>query len=116
MPCAVQCQYRVGHCRKQRIQLQMATLAGEDIHHRNGFYATHPKQGVLEFFEHLMAEGRRINVDIGRHHLHGIQIQIAPTQNGQHFLGDTNAVDEADVDTHGALTVRGTEAGKYALC
>ena len=38
-----------------------------------------------------------------RDHFYRIQIEIAPTEQGQDFLGDADAVDETDVDTHGAV-------------
>ena len=55
-----------------------------------------------QLFEDFGAQGRRVDVDVGRHHLHRIQVEIAPTEQGQDFLGNADAVDEADVDTHGA--------------
>ena len=58
---------------------------------------------IAQLFEHFGAQGRGVDVDVGRHHLHRIQIEIAPTEQGQDFLGDADAVDEADVDTHGAV-------------
>ncbi len=106
VPGAVQCQHRIGHGGEQRVQLQVATLTRKDVDHGDRFHTTDPKQRVLELFEHLMAERRRIDVHVGRYHLHRVQIQIASTQNRQHFLGDTDAVDEADMDAHEALTVR----------
>ncbi len=103
---AVQSQNRVGHGGEQRVQLQVATLTRKDIDHGDGLDTPDPKQRVLELFKHLMAERRRIDVHVGRHHLHRVQIQIASTQDCQHFLGDTDAVDEADMDAHEALTAR----------
>ncbi|MNN92697.1 hypothetical protein D3C81_2110140 [compost metagenome] len=55
----------------------------------------------MQFFEHGWAEGRGVDVNVGRHHLHRIQVEVAGTEQGQYFLGDTDAVDEADVDAHG---------------
>lgn len=80
----------------------MTTLAGKDVHHLHRLHALHAEQCVAQFFEHVGAQGRRVDVDVGRHHFHRIQIEIAPTEQGQDFLGNADAVDEADVDTHGA--------------
>ncbi|MNE07958.1 hypothetical protein D3C80_1005990 [compost metagenome] len=110
MACAVQGQYRVGHGGQQGIELQVPTLPGEDVYHGHGLHAAHAEQGVAQLFEYLRAEGRRIDIDVGRHHFHGIQVEIARTEQGEYFLGDADAVDEADVDTHGALRVLGSGA------
>ncbi|MNL13772.1 hypothetical protein D3C87_1346910 [compost metagenome] len=99
----VEGEHRVGHRRQQRIELQMPTLAGEDVDHGHSLDAEHAEQRIFKLFEHLRAQGRGIDVDVGRDHLHRIQIEIAPTEDSQDFLGDADAVDEADVDTHGAV-------------
>nr|BFE94753.1 hypothetical protein GCM10020185_52890 [Pseudomonas brassicacearum subsp. brassicacearum] len=99
----VQGQYRVGHGREQRIELQVPTLARQDVHHGDRLHAAHAEQRLAQLVEHLRAEGRGVDVDVGRHHLHRIQIEIAPTEQGQDFLGDADAVDKTDVDTHGAM-------------
>ena len=102
---AVEGQHRVGHRREQGVELQVPTLAGEDVDHRYRLDAAYPEQRIFQFFEHLRAQGRRVDVDVRRNHLHRIQIEIAPTEDSQDFLGDADAVDEADVDTHGGGSV-----------
>jgi hypothetical protein len=69
----------------------------------------------VQFFEHGGAEGRGVDVDVRRDHLHRIQVEVAPTEQGQDFLGDADAVDEADVDAHGAVQCLECGGGKYAL-
>jgi hypothetical protein len=111
---AVQCQHRVGHGRQQRVELQVPALAGQDVDHRHRLHAAHAEQGIAQFLEDFRAQGRGVDVDVGRDHFHRIQVQIAPTEQGQDFLGDTDAVDEADVDTHGAVWV--LECGGWQVC
>ncbi|MNH07538.1 hypothetical protein D3C79_669320 [compost metagenome] len=98
---AVQGQYRIAHGREQGIELQVTTLAGEDVDHLYGLHAMHVEQRVVQLFEHVGAEGRGVDVDVRRHHLHGVQVEVAGAEQGQHFLGDADAVDETDVDAHG---------------
>ena len=98
---AVQGQHRVGHGGQQGIELQVAALPGEDVDHRHRLHTAHVEQGVAQFIQDLRAQGRGVDVDVGRHHFHRIQVEVAPAQQGQDFLGDADAVDEADVDTHG---------------
>ncbi|MCY1370995.1 hypothetical protein D9M69_581200 [compost metagenome] len=81
----------------------MPALAGQDVDHRHRLHATHAEQGIAQFLENLRAQRRGVDINIGRDHFHRIQVQIAPAEQGQDFLGDTDAVDEADVDTHGAV-------------
>ncbi|MNR04501.1 hypothetical protein D3C85_1204670 [compost metagenome] len=100
---AVQCQHRVGHGGQQGVELQVPALAGQDVDHRHRLHATHAEQGITQFLEDLRAQRRGVDINIGRDHFHRIQVQIAPAEQGQDFLGDTDAVDEADVDTHGAV-------------
>ncbi len=84
--------------------MQVPTLAGEDVDDLHRLHAAYIEQGVVQLLEYIGTQGRRIDVDVGRHHFHGIQVQMTGTEQGQDFLGDTDAVDEADVDAHGALT------------
>ncbi|MCY1415060.1 hypothetical protein D9M71_305280 [compost metagenome] len=93
-------QHRVGTGGQQGVQLQAPALPRKDVDQGHGLHAAHIKQGFAQLFEHLGAEGRRIDVDVGRDHLHGVQVETASTEQGQHFLGDADAVDEGDVDAH----------------
>ena len=98
---AVQRQYRIGHGGEQGVELQVAALAGKDIDHPHRLHAVDPKQRFAQLVEHLRAEGRGVDVDVGRHHLHGIQVEITPAEQRQNFLGDADTVDKTDMDTHG---------------
>ncbi|MNQ65861.1 hypothetical protein D3C85_803300 [compost metagenome] len=97
---AIHCQHRVGHRREQSIELQAPALAGKDVDDGHRLHAAHPEQRLAQLVEHRGAESRCVYVDVRRHHLHRIQVEIAPAEQGQDFLGDTNAVDKADVDAH----------------
>ena len=99
---------------KARAQ-RVAALAGEDIDHGDRLYAVHAEQRITQLFENLGAEGWCVDIDVGRHHLYRIQIEIAPTEQGQDFLGDADAVDEADVDTHGAIGNSGEQRRQVCL-
>ncbi|MNP19344.1 hypothetical protein D3C76_1118660 [compost metagenome] len=79
----------------------MAALAGKDVDDPHRLHPVHVQQGIVQLFEDVRAEGRGVDVNVGRHHLHGVQVEVAGTEQGQYFLGDTDAVDEADVDAHG---------------
>ncbi|MNC68087.1 hypothetical protein D3C75_1186420 [compost metagenome] len=81
----------------------MPTLSGKNVDHRHRLHATHAQQRIAQFLEHLRAQGRCIDVDVGRDHFHRIQVEVASTEQGQDFLGDADSIDEADVDTHGAV-------------
>ncbi|MNF89859.1 hypothetical protein D3C84_723990 [compost metagenome] len=85
----------------------MPALTGQDVDHRHRLHTAHAEQRITQLFENFRAQGRGVDVDVGRDHFHRIQIEIAPTEQGQDFLGDADAVDEADVDTHGALSDSG---------
>ncbi len=106
---------RIGHGREQGIELQVPALPGKDVDHRHRLHTTDAEQRIAQFLQHLRAEGRRIDVDVGRNHLHRIQVQVAPTEQRQDLLGDANAVDEADVDTHGTGYGSGREGRNYAI-
>ncbi len=112
---AVEGQDRVGHGGKQGVQLQVATLAGQDVDHGDGLHAAYAEQRFAQFFKHLRAQGRRVDIDIGRHHFHRIQVEIASAEQCQDFLGDSNAVDKADMDTHGRLGRSGCGVASTAL-
>jgi len=65
----------------------------------------------VQLFQDQRAERRRIDVDVGWDHLDGIEVEIASAKQCQHFLGDADTVDEADVDTHGFRAFWTAEAG-----
>ncbi|MNZ91600.1 hypothetical protein D3C78_1105900 [compost metagenome] len=112
----VEGQHRVGHGRQQCIELQVPTLAGKDVDHGDRLHAAHAEQRIAQLFKHLRAEGRGIDVNVRRDHFHRIQVEVSPAEQGQDFLGNADAVDEADVDTHGAVSVFcSAEGGNYAL-
>ncbi|MNM96229.1 hypothetical protein D3C81_1086970 [compost metagenome] len=94
-------QHRVAHGREQGVELQAAALAGEDVDHCHFLHAPYLQQRLAQFFEHVGAEGRGVDVDVRRHHLHGIQVEAASAEQRQDFLGDTDSIDEGDVDAHG---------------
>ncbi|MNZ08856.1 hypothetical protein D3C78_256720 [compost metagenome] len=58
-------------------------------------------QGLAQFVEHRGVEGGGVYIDVGRHHLHRIQVEVAAAEQGQDLLGDADAVDEGDVNSHG---------------
>lgn len=60
----------------------------------------HLQQRAAQLFEYLGAQGRRVDIDVWRYHLHRIEVQITPAKQRQDFLGDADAIDEADVDAH----------------
>ncbi|MNI38079.1 hypothetical protein D3C73_922060 [compost metagenome] len=93
-------QHRVGTGCQQRVQLQAPALPRKDVDHGHRLHAAHTEKRLAQLLQHLGAEGRRIDVDVRRHHLHGVQIETAPAQQGEHFLGNSDAVDEGDVDAH----------------
>jgi len=101
MALAVQRQYRIGHGREQGVELQVAALAGKDVDHCHRLHALDAEQGFAQFVEYLRAQGRGIDVDVGRDHLHRIQVEVTPAEQGQDFLGDADTVDKTDMDTHG---------------
>ena len=101
MALAVERQYRVGHGGEQGVQLQVAALAGEDVDHRYRLHAVDAEQRLAQLVEYLRAEGGCVDVDVGRDHLHRIQIEVTSAQQRQDFLGDANTVDKTDMDTHG---------------
>ena len=98
---AVHRQHRIGHGGEQSVELQGAALAGQDVHHPHRLHPHHGQQGGAQFFKHRRAQGRRIDVDVGRHHLHGVQVEIAGTEQRQDFLGDADTINERHMDTHG---------------
>ena len=98
---AVHRQYRVAHGREQGVELQVSALAGEDIDHFHRLHAAHLEQRIVQLFEHGGAERGSVDVDVRWHHFHGIEVEVAGTEQGQDFLGDADAVDKADVDAHG---------------
>lgn len=112
--CAVHRQHRVAHGGQQGIELQVAALAGEDVDHVHRLHAVYFEQRVVQFFKYGGAEGGGVDVDVRRDHLHGVQVEVAGTEQGEDFLGDADAVDEADVDAHGVRTV-GNGGRQYAL-
>ena len=113
LACAVDRQHRVAHGGEQGVELQVAALAGEDVDHVHRLHTMDFEQCVVELFEHRRAEGRGVDVDVWRDHFHGIQVEVAGTEQGEDFLGDTDAVDEADVDAHGG---RELWPGKAIVC
>ncbi len=98
---AVHGQHRITHGRQQGVELQVTALAGQNVDHLHRLHAVDLEQRIVQFFEHGRAQGRCVDVDIGRNHLHRIEVEVTGTEQGQDFLGDTDAVDEADVDAHG---------------
>ena len=99
---AVQGQYRVGHGGEQSVKLQMAALTGKDVDHRHRLYAIDLEQRLAQLVEHLRAQGRGVDIHVGRDHFHRIQVEVAPAEQRQNFLGDADAVDKTDMDTHGS--------------
>ena len=77
-----------------------AVLAGQNVHHLDALHTVHLQQRPAQLLEHRGAQGRCIDVDVWRYHLHRIEVQIASAKQRQDFLGDADAVDEADVDAH----------------
>ncbi|MNQ76419.1 hypothetical protein D3C85_912620 [compost metagenome] len=108
MAARVHRQHRVAHGRQQRIQLHSPVLAGQQVHQLHGLHAVHSQQGVVEFVQHALGQGRRVDVDVGRDHLHRVQVEVARAEQRQDFLGDADAVDEGDVDSHG-----GSRCGQF---
>ncbi|MNN52935.1 hypothetical protein D3C81_1676650 [compost metagenome] len=93
-------QHRIAHRGEQRIELQAPTLAGQDVHQLHRLHALHPQQGIVEFVEHRLAKGRRVDVDVRRDHLHRVEVEVARPKQRQDFLGDADTIGESDVDTH----------------
>lgn len=60
----------------------------------------HLQQRAAQLLEHGGAQGRCVDIDVWRYHLHRIEVQITPAKQRQDFLGDADAVDETDVDAH----------------
>ncbi|MCY1404504.1 hypothetical protein D9M71_197130 [compost metagenome] len=111
-------QHRVGTGCQQRVQLQAPALPRKDVDHGHRLHAAHTEKRLAQLLQHLGAEGWRIDVDVRRHHLHGVQIETASTEQGQHFLGDSDAVDEGDVDAHDGparLANRISMPGKFSI-
>ena len=79
----------------------MAALAGEDVYYGYALHTVDAKQRFAQLVEHLRAEGRGVDINVGRDHLHRIQIEVTPAQQCQDFLGDADTVDKTDMDTHG---------------
>ena len=111
---AIDRQYRIGHGREQGVELQVAALAWEDVNNCHGLYAVYLEQRLAQLVEHCGAQGRRVDIDVGRHHLYRVQVEIAPAEQGQHFLGDANAIDKGDVNTHGNGRPTGLQVRQYA--
>jgi hypothetical protein len=82
-------------------------LARQDVNDCHRFHPAHLEQRTAQFIEHLGAERRCVDVDVRRHHLHSIEVEVAPTQQRQNFLGDADAVDKGDVDAHGTTGLQG---------
>ena len=112
---AVHRQHRIGHRRQQRIELQAAALAGKDVDHGHRLHATDAQQRCAQFLQHFGTEGRRVDVDVRRHHFHRVQVQVAPAQQRQHLLGDADTVDEGDVDAHAGTWTAATLAIKPSI-
>ncbi|MCY1511144.1 hypothetical protein D9M68_455410 [compost metagenome] len=101
-------QHRVADGSEQGVELQVPALAGEDVHQLHRLHAVDPQQGVVEFVQHGPGQGRRVDVDVGRDHFHRVQVEVARAEQRQDFLGDADAVDEGDVDSHG-----GSRCGQF---
>ena len=93
-------QHRVGTGGEQGIQLQAPALPRKDVDQGHRLHATHAEEGFAQLLQDFGAEGRGIDIDVRRHHLHGVEVEAASAQQGQDFLGDADAVDEGDVDAH----------------
>ncbi len=100
LTCAVDRHQRVRHGLQQRIELQASLLTGQHADHLDVLHATHAAQCLAQLVEHVRVDRGRVDIDVGRHHLHGIEVQVARHQQGEHFLGDADTVDEGNVDAH----------------
>ena len=76
-------------------------LARQEVDHLDRAYAPHVEQRLAQFFEYLGTERWRVDIDMRRNHLHGIEVEVAPAEQRKNFLGDADAIDEGDVDAHG---------------
>ncbi|MCY1372122.1 hypothetical protein D9M69_593060 [compost metagenome] len=54
----------------------------------------------MEFLEYSLGESWSVDVDVRWNHLHRVQIEIARAQKCQDFLGNTDAIDEGNVNSH----------------